>query len=309
MHLGIGLEFARAMNLPFDQAAEHAAKAGYRFIEPYVYAPAVLELNSHLKWESASGYHHINASDANVADLRQTMTRLGLEFSAFDAHSSLLLPHVGVPYVIAAIDLAADVGCPIVMSDEGPVPQNWMDLNRAFDLMCLSIEQIVIHAQSRGVKFAIELHNALTTKSKYLEMLLQRFGPEELGVNFDTGNSFLAGNDPAEMLASVVHRVIHVHLKDIPASALHLRGQVTGTRVGVAAGDGVVDLPLIIDVLAGAGYAGAVSVECDTYEQACRSQTYLSGLLRTSFPEERPAEPVLKDRLAASPTAPNLPGS
>ena len=69
-------------------------------------------------------------------------------------------------------------------------------------------------------------------------------------MNFDTGNSFLAGNDPVEYVRLVASRVVHVHVKDIPASQLPERGKVTGTRVGVAVGEGVVDLR---GVLGGAG--------------------------------------------------------
>ena len=76
-------------------------------------------------------------------------------------------------------------------------------------------------------------------------------------MNFDTGNSFLAGNDPVDCLRGVAESVIHVHIKDIPASQLSKRGKVTGTRVGVAAGDGVVDLPGVVGVLAAAGYKGS----------------------------------------------------
>jgi sugar phosphate isomerase/epimerase len=207
------------------------------------------------------------------------MQELGLKFSAFDAHCTLLMPAVGIPYVAKAIDLAAELECPIVMSDEGPVPHEWMELDRAFDLMCLSIEQIVQHAATRRVRFAIELHNALTTRSRYLEKLLDRFGPEELGVNFDTGNSFLAGNDPVEMLELIAARVLHVHIKDIAEKDVPLRGTVTGTRVGVAAGDGVVDLAGVLAVLADGGYEGVLSIECDNLEQAIRSRQFLQNLI------------------------------
>jgi sugar phosphate isomerase/epimerase len=280
MQVGIGLEFARGRSVSFEQAAQLAVEAGYRFIEPYVYSPSSLQLNSHLRWDSQSGYHHINASDVDVDATRALMHGLDAQFSAFDAHSTLLMPHIGIPYVTSAIDLAFELGCPIVMTDEGPVPHDWIDLNRAFDVMCLSLEQIITHAQNRRVRVAIELHNALTTRPNYLAMLLRRFAPNDLGVNFDTGNAFLAGNNPAEMLLSIVDRIIHVHIKDIPESELPLRGKVTGTRVGVAAGDGVLDLRNILKVLAAAGYAGVLSVECDTFEQAQRSRNYLSGLVQ-----------------------------
>jgi sugar phosphate isomerase/epimerase len=280
MQLGIGLEFARGRSVSFNQAAQLAVDAGYRLIEPYVYSPSSLQLNSHLRWDSQSGYHHINANDVDVDATRALMHGLDLHFSAFDAHSTLLMPHIGIPYVTSAIDLAAQLDCPIVMTDEGPVPHDWIDMNRAFDVMCLSLEQIVSHAQKRRVRVAIELHNALTTRPNYLAMLLRRFAPNDLGVNFDTGNAFLAGNNPAEMLSSIADRIIHVHIKDIPESELPLRGKVTGTRVGVAAGDGVIDLRHILKVLAAAGYSGVLSVECDTFEQAQRSRIYLSGLVQ-----------------------------
>ena len=106
-----------------------------------------------------------------------------------------------------------------------------------------------------------------------------RFGPDELGVNFDTGNCFLAGNDPVEYVRAVASRVVHVHVKDIPATQLAERGKVTGTRVGVAAGEGVVDLPGILEVLAAAGYQGVLSVECGTWAQARASRQYLERLL------------------------------
>ncbi len=296
MELGLGLEFARSRNVTFVEAASLAVDAGYRLIEPYVYSPASLQLNSHLKWESQSGYHHLNGLNTDVNATRSAMDRLGLRFSAFDAHSTLLMPDVGIPYVTTAIDLAAELCCPIVMSDEGPIPRDLTDMSRAFDVMCLSIEQIVSHAQSRGVRFAIELHNALTTNPLYLKKLLSRFEPDALGVNFDTGNSFLAGNDPAKMLEEIVDRVIHVHIKDIPESELPMRGKVTGTRVGVAAGEGVVELREILAVLANHGYTGTLSVECDTWEQAIRSREFLEPLvanLRMSHPisdDRRPTD-------------------
>jgi sugar phosphate isomerase/epimerase len=132
------------------------------------------------------------------------------------------------------------------------------------------------------VKFALELHKAITARPDCLQRLLRRFGPDELGVNLDTGNSFLAGNDPVTCAASVADRVVHVHIKDIPASQLPERGRVTGTRVGAAVGEGMVDLPGVVAVLAKAGYAGVLSVKCDTAPQAKASLPTLNRLIRTA---------------------------
>ena len=277
--IGLNLEFARSERIGLDTALIQAAEAGYRFVEPYLYTPVAVAINSHLTLETTSPYHHLRADQIDRRRVGQLRRSLGLEFSAIDAHATLLLPQVGIPYLRRAVEVAAELECPVVMSDEGPVPDEWLPLEKCFDVMCISLAAVLPYARAHGVRYAMELHNALTARPDMLVKLLQRFSPEELGVNFDTGNSFLAGNDPVQYLRQVAGRVIHVHIKDIPASQLHLRGQVTGTRVGVAAGDGVIDLAGITNVLAGAGYNGVLSIECDTLEQARRSLAHMKRLL------------------------------
>ncbi len=279
MRAGINLEFAKTERLSAEQAMRRAADAGYRHAEPYVYTDVTLPINSHLIVRSHTPYHHFHTAHVDAKAISTLCEDLGLTFSAVDAHCTLLLPQVGVPYLKAAIDFAARVACPVVVSDEGPLPTGWMDLDRAFDIMCLSLTEVTGHARACGVGYAVELHNALTARPDYLVKLLDRFGPDELGVNFDTGNAFLAGNDPVEYLKQIAERVIHVHVKDIPESQRHERGKVTGTRVGVAAGEGLIDLPGIVKVLRNAGYDGVLSVECDTLDQATRSRRYLQDLI------------------------------
>jgi sugar phosphate isomerase/epimerase len=278
MKPGINLEFAKTEQLDAEQAMGRAADAGYEFVEPYVYSDIELAVNSHLTIRGDSPYHHFHTEQSDVKAVDKLRRDLGLTFSAVDAHCTLLLPQIGIPYLKAAVDFAAKVQSPIIVSDEGPLPLAGMDLDRAFDVMCLSLEEVVRHARTCGVRYAMELHNELTARPDYLARLLDRFGPDDLGVNFDTGNAFLAGNDPVEYLRQVADRVIHMHIKDIPQSQINQRGKLTGTRVGVAAGDGVVDLPGIVEVLDHAGYYGVLSVECDTLDQAIRSRTYLERL-------------------------------
>ena len=74
---------------------------------------------------------------------------------------------------------------------------------------------------------------------------------------------------------------MHVHIKSIPAAQPTERGKVTGTRVGVAVGQGVVDLVGVVAVLAKAGYTGVLSVGCDTADQPRASLSTLNHLIRT----------------------------
>jgi sugar phosphate isomerase/epimerase len=117
MQLGLNLEFARSERLDLAQALRAAAEAGYPFVEPYVYSEVCLSLNSHLTVHTTSSYHHLNANRADVTDLSRLRNELGLRFSAFDAHTSLLLPQLGVPHLRRVLDLVAEMECPLVMSE------------------------------------------------------------------------------------------------------------------------------------------------------------------------------------------------
>ena len=57
------------------------------------------------------------------------------------------------------------------------------------------------------------------------------------------------------------------------------RGKVSGTPVGCACGDGVVDWKRVIDIVKSSGREIVFSVECGTIEQAIRSFKHLSPLL------------------------------
>ncbi len=279
MRLGINLEFSRSENLDLASSLRCIHDAGYHFAEVYAYTPIEKDINSHLRIHTTSDYHHIDTKNDNIAVIKKGLAAFDIRLSAIDAHASLLWPEFGVPYLKRAVDLAADLDCPYVVSDEGPIPDGLLSLESAFSLVCISLDVLTKYAAERGVLFAIELHNQLTTRPDMLLRLLDRYPADSFGVNFDTGNSFLAGNDPLEHLKQVCGRVVHVHVKDIPEWQISQRGQVTGTRVGVAAGEGVVDLPGIIGVLHSSGYNGVLSVECDTLEQAYSSFRYLNQLI------------------------------
>jgi len=101
-----------------------------------------------------------------------------------------------------------------------------------------------------------------------------------LRVNYDTGNAHLAGTDPYEGLQAVAHLLVHIHAKDISVKLSEAeRGKVTGTPVGCACGDGVIDWKRVIAILKKANFDGVLSVECGTEEQAARSLAHLNSLL------------------------------
>jgi sugar phosphate isomerase/epimerase len=107
-------------------------------------------------------------------------------------------------------------------------------------------------------------------------------------VNWDTGNSYLAAaEDPYEALTRVRDRVRHIHAKDISmAHSEAERGKVTGTPVGCACGEGVVEWERVARILAPVDREIFLSVECGRIDEAARSLAYLKKALRKHLAHE-----------------------
>ena len=188
-------------------------------------------------------------------------------------------PDVGVPYIRQAIRYASDLGAPVVNTDEGIKPP-WMSEEQAWAMMRYSLTVIARTAERYGVYVGIEPHGVYTTTVEGLLRIVDLVPSPWIKINFDTGNSYLAGSDPIHDLRQVADRVVHVHAKDIAfAMAEEKRGHVTGTPVGCACGEGAVDWGQVVDILEGVDYTGGLSVECGTVAEAARSIAHLRGVL------------------------------
>jgi sugar phosphate isomerase/epimerase len=135
-------------------------------------------------------------------------------------------------------------------------------------------------AERRGLKIGIECHQIYTSKPDGLDRIHALVKSPAIGINFDTGNSYIAGQDPYPWLERVAKRLVHVHAKDISVShSEEERGKVTGTPVGCACGDGVIDWERVVRMLRPLPQDLCMSVECGTVEQAARSYEHLRKIL------------------------------
>jgi sugar phosphate isomerase/epimerase len=140
------------------------------------------------------------------------------------------------------------------------------------------LEEATAVAERREVTVALETHAEYTDTPAALQKTLALVDSPALAVNFDTGNTFLSGNDPHEWLEAIVGDVVHVHAKDIsPADAEQYRGKVKG-MLGCACGDGVIDWPRIIEICRSVPRDLVLSIECGTIDDAERSLAYFRSL-------------------------------
>jgi len=137
-------------------------------------------------------------------------------------------------------------------------------------------------AARHKVTICIEPHGVYTKTARGLLKIVNLVKSPWIHINWDTGNSYLAGvEDPYKGLEAVRDHVYHVHAKDISMSQVkEERGKVTGTPVGCACGEGVIDWEHILRILKPLDREIFLSVECATIDQANRSLTFLTKLIR-----------------------------
>ncbi len=271
IHLGINLEFVRHADKPFEWGVAKAAELGYAYVEPMVHWGRELL--------SEAGYFHSVSMLDDPLRLRRACEKYGVKLSGLSAHTPITKPEIGVEYLKQAIRFAAEAGAPVVNTDEGP-KQPWTTEEEDWVLMRYTLREAAKVAEARGILLGLEPHQQYSKTPAGLARLAGLVKSPAIGINFDTGNSYLAGQDPYRWLARVVGRLVHLHAKDISIQHSQAeRGKVTGTPVGCACGEGVIDWARVITICRKAGRDIVLSVECGTIEQAAASIAHLRPLL------------------------------
>jgi sugar phosphate isomerase/epimerase len=270
--VGINLEFVRHADKSLAHGIKSAAQIGYKYVEPCFLMGRCLLSNA--------GYCHVTSMDTDPEEIKQMVGESGVKISALSSHSDLLNPEFGVLYARKGIRYAKALGVNVVQITEDMYPPKWMKEQDAYDIMKVNLRAIAETCAENGVYLGVEQHGPYTAKIQRLLRILELVDSPWIRVNYDSGNTFLAGEDPYKMLDAVIEKVVHVHAKDISVKQAEAeRGKVTGTAVGCACGDGVIDWKRIVQRLKRAGFAGVLSVECGTEPEAVRSLAHLNKVL------------------------------
>lgn len=269
--LGINLEFVRHEDKTFEWGVRKAAQLGYEYVEPMVHWGRELL--------SEAGYFHSVSMLDDPLRIRRACEAAGVRLSGLSSHTPLCKPEISTEYLKQAIRCAAECGAPVVNTDEGPKAE-WTTPEEDHVLMRYVLTEAARVAEPRGILIGLEPHQQYSKSPAGLDRIHGLVKSPAIGINFDTGNSYLAGEDPIAWLERVRDRLVHVHAKDISVTqSAAERGKVTGTPVGCACGDGVIDWARVIAVCRQAPRDLVLSVECGTVEQAERSIRHLRSLL------------------------------
>jgi 3-oxoisoapionate decarboxylase len=272
IYVGLNAEYSRSSDKPFEWAVEKAAAIGYQFYEPMVHFGRELM--------SEAGYFHTVSLFDDPYRIKDACDKAGLTISGLQAHGPLGRPDVHGEYIKLAVRAAAEIDVPVINTDEG-IKAHWTTEEEDFVLIKYTLREASFIAERRNVKIGLEPHAQYSRTPDGLDRIYDLVDSPAIGINFDTGNAYLCGHDVYQWLERVAGRLVHFHAKDISVEHSDAeKGAVTGTPVGCACGEGVLDWRRIIDIVSAKTPNDIVfSVECGTPEQAEKSLEHLSSLL------------------------------
>jgi sugar phosphate isomerase/epimerase len=223
-----------------------------------------------VSWIHGLGYQpHIALWEDPLA-LRRRMESLDLRFSQIDAAFPLSKPEgasLGVEYILHTLRWAKLAGCPSIDTTDDRFAPSAMSDREALDHMRRIYRQILPVAEAYQITINIEPHGYFTTRPDYMAEMLAFSDSPYLRMNMDTGNTFIAGQDPVAFLTRFAPQISHVHIKDVSESlAAAARGDLTGIAVShCAIGDGVnaENIRQCLKLLKASGYSGVLSMECE----------------------------------------------
>jgi sugar phosphate isomerase/epimerase len=262
MKIGFHTDAFNSAYWNFEQCLEWAQRNDVHYIECGVI--------DGVSWIHGLGYQpHVPLYEDPLL-LRRKMERYGVRFSQVDAAYPLSGsdgPLYGVPYVLKTIPWAKHAGCECIATTDGlHRPQGLAD-GEAMELMKRGYGQIMEVAEAYEITINIEVHGYFTTNPDRMAQMLAFCDSPFLRMNMDTGNTYIAGQDPVAFCNRFKDKIAHVHVKDVSESlAAAARGDQTGIAVShCAVGDGVNanNIRRVLEILRDAGYEGVLSMECE----------------------------------------------
>jgi sugar phosphate isomerase/epimerase len=213
--------------------------------------------------------------------LLNDLKHYGLKVSQLDCHYALHRWQ-SIPYLINGIKMAAVIGCPYVATTDGAEVPKGMTLEEVFARTVYHLREALAVARTHNVGINIEPHGPLTTNLKMMVRLMKEINDPLLGVNFDTGNTFVSGNDPVAMVKELLPWIRHFHVKDVAPELRANIGKDTGiaaSEVYVGQGINADNIRKIVDLLKVNRWSGVMSLETKGEANSAKSLQWLRGVV------------------------------
>jgi len=183
---------------------------------------------------------------------------------------------IRIQHTLDCLKVAKELECNNISIPPGG-PLNSLSRKEAVSLFYKGLEQVIPLAEELNVKILVEPEpDLLMENTKEFKPFIREVQSPMVGLNFDIGHFFCAGEDPAEAFEALFEYVGHVHIEDIAATRVHNH---------LIAGHGAIRFLDIFKTMAKLKYQGDISLELypyvDTPESAGReSLEYLHPIFK-----------------------------
>jgi inosose dehydratase len=247
----------------------------------------ITDVNSGGSMLGSAGFSPTVSLDENPFEVKRLFAKYGITPTTVCAHAALLEPSnpgkLGTAEIMKAVHFAAAIGIKDIVTTETDPRSEWAERLTYDQRIFIVAEKLytpVKMAADYGVRILLEPHGPVTDSIQGLKDVFKMLGnPEALGVNLDTGNSWLGGTDPVEMAKVFKDKIHHVHWKDLGAEWIPKRGTQFGCGFStIAIGDGVIDIKGVCAALKGAKIESSTLEIVGSAETLQKSKKYLEAI-------------------------------
>jgi sugar phosphate isomerase/epimerase len=212
-----------------------------------------------IEWRGGpQGHVQPTMPTAQKVILQKMLMDTGLIAVAVTAYTSFVSPlakerQSNVDELMRYTDLAAELDAPYVRTFLGELPEGTKLNSSIYKNISDCLRVASEYAESVGVKIAVEPHDDFVRSITVAPIFNQLQSQSALRVIWDLGNSFAAGEEPAEGYDLLKDRLAYVQVKDG-------KGRTPDWQL-CSLGEGDIPLSQAFEMLLANDYQGAFSVE------------------------------------------------
>jgi sugar phosphate isomerase/epimerase len=164
---------------------------------------------------------------------------------------------IRVAHTLACLEIASFLGCANISVPPGGPLEKSMSRKESLALFHQGMDQVIPKAEELGVKLLIEPEpDLLMERTAQIKPFVREIRCDAVGINFDIGHFFCAGEDPAAALEELFEWVGHMHIEDIGADHRHHH---------LIAGRGAIDFVRVFRKMRDLNFESDISLELYTY--------------------------------------------
>jgi sugar phosphate isomerase/epimerase len=239
-----------------DESLEKIAALGFRGVEimgdrPHLYPPDFEAT------DLARIKENLKKHDMKVTNLNSfTLFAVGDTYLPSWIEPEKERRDIRIQHTLDCLKVAKELECSNISIPPGG-PLNNLSRKEAMALFHQGLEQVIPTAEELNVKILVEPEpDLLMESSKEFKPFIKDVRSQMVGLNFDIGHFFCAGEDPAAAFRELFEYVGHVHIEDIAATRVHNH---------LIAGHGVIRFLDIFKTMAELNYQGDISLELYPY--------------------------------------------